>query len=350
MIKPLPKSFKALQGLKFSHSQSAAESCRWICGRGQQLYTKAHRKSNPLYCMKKAAEFRCPPNFTSMNEYDAFAEICKRYGLTKNEGTFRLCCAYDRVVAMVLMPHFDDNNALELASLINLLNDGSSIEIVSKRGGSVHIGEFVEAQLFMALNQTLINSYGRLYEELGIAERKGSIAPEGLYIKECYFSDENLLKPYTKQEISEILTYEKGLEEKKRRINCTYRSGRSPKLGYLAFLLDNVFSESREGLELNTTSKLNLIAELLEASGAITAIKGKVWYEKKWESVKDGGRGAVANEVRGWLKSYKRLVKKEGKAFSYSGAFDYGMSHYNNIFFSENQRSVRNIVFSRLEF
>lgn len=275
-----------------------------------------------------------------MNEYDAFAEICKRYGLTKNEGTFRLFCAYESFLFSYKLPlNLPDTSGLGMAKIIKMLTCEGKVTITSSIGDVIELerDSYLRAALAMFTNAALAKMNAR--EGLQFAPRKLN-EEEGAACLGYIFNDSDLYELYQQEELEDII--KSG--ERKRKVSTAlnaYNERASARLGYYACLLytelideqalneieerlnklqerlrdgqlDIVWIELEQILEekeliaclrLNKTQRYNLIAELLGAAGIIEQYKGK----DKWQKLKCSDPSDIQREVRHWIQSFIKL-------------------------------------------
>lgn len=252
-----------------------------------------------------------------MKIFEEFAAICKKYNLPKDINTFRLFCVYEKIAYHISIGQYEENefSNLEAARLIRLISRGSGLKLSSAEGASVDIdNSILKACLFMYLNTELERNAGLLYSVMGIAGDKKGIKSGAEYMGEIFGKEGEYTEPYTEEELQKIIDFE-GKQAKKESLMQGNEGKGIPKLGYYASSLNWVLTageEHKEGEEastfssLNESSKLNLIADLLEAAGVLADFKGQIWLQESWEAMTKKER---ANEVRGWLKSYKKKLE-----------------------------------------
>lgn len=274
-----------------------------------------------------------------MNQFDAFAEICKKYGLTKNEGTFRLFCAYESFLFSYQLPRYSpDTSGLGMAKIIKMLTCEGNVTITSSIGDVIELerGSYLRASLAMFTNAAL----AKMNVREGLLSVPRKLNEEGAICLGHIFNDTDLYELYEQEELEAIIKLDELNRKASSALNA-YNGRASARLGYYACLLyaelideqalneieerlyklqeklrngqlDIVWIELEQILEekgliacfrLNKTQKYNLIAELLGAAGIIEHCKGK----DEWQKVKYGDPSDIQRKVRHWIESFIKL-------------------------------------------
>ena len=247
-------------------------------------------------------------------KYSKFVEVCKKYGLEKNLGTFQL---FHCLVDTLIYVHFDqyeknETNRLEIAKMIQLFNSDEDVVVSVPKGGNVRISdEGTKTTLLLFLHNLLQIESANLYQVLGLAGDKSKIN-DTYHFKQYIYSGWDLYEPYSEDELERIIEFE-SFEESKKGAMRGKAGGGIPKLGYFVekfiayapILFGDVLCSNTKP-KMSQTDMYNLIGEMLVLADVVQMFYSKTWINS---FVKELNRSQRRKVVKDWQNSYNNAIK-----------------------------------------
>lgn len=253
---------------------------------------------------------------TTNNDYSAyyaeFAEICKKYGLTKGEGTFELFLTYNALIGGISKGIQEYEQKMKLAQLLRMLNKNKGISFTNGFDEIRFEPGYILEELKAFLNTLLsrLNYYDR-YKELGISPKTrirndivhfdgdGERYDEWGLFKKFTPHKWNFTEPYSEDELSSIIEFEK-YNIKRTKIREGRKPYSAPQKGLMALFLKDVI----EKFNLVEDVKL-FIWDLLVSLG---------YAESYGELMADNEkRQMISNWIKAWMRADETLRSDEFK-------------------------------------